>query len=328
MGQRRFLERIFFQGKPATNASLARTLAAVTGRDVWVPANPGAMGAVGIALLAADGLAKRGGGRRRRGLRGGRRSGAALRPGSDAEARIAARREMHCGDKRCANMCRLEKATVAVGGHERTIVSGGNCPKYDTVSSVGEKLPKDARIPSASARSCLPVCSLMRRRATDRRHPRGRQRRQRPPVGWRSLAGWRPSAGPPPGARRPIVALPYAHYLIDLLPFFHGFFTALGATVRVVRPGRGTLAEGDRLCAAAGVCAPAKLLHGLAAEASGADFVFAPKFVHLAYPTSGSGTSTCPMAQGTPELVDAALGAPNGEGRAHAAGAAPGPVAP
>ena len=57
MGDRRFSERIFFQGKPAANPSLARTLAAVTGREVVVPPNPGAMGALGIALLATEALA-------------------------------------------------------------------------------------------------------------------------------------------------------------------------------------------------------------------------------------------------------------------------------
>ena len=53
MGQRRLLDRVFFQGKPATDPALARTLAAVLEREVVVPADPGAMGAVGIALLAA-----------------------------------------------------------------------------------------------------------------------------------------------------------------------------------------------------------------------------------------------------------------------------------
>ena len=65
MGDRRFLERIFFQGKPAANPSLARTLAAVTGREVVVPPNPGAMGAAGHRP------ARRAGKRRRR-----RRAGA------------------------------------------------------------------------------------------------------------------------------------------------------------------------------------------------------------------------------------------------------------
>ena len=60
MGQRRLLERVFFQGKPATDPALARTLAAVLEREVVVPADPGAMGAVGIALLTAraDGVAR------------------------------------------------------------------------------------------------------------------------------------------------------------------------------------------------------------------------------------------------------------------------------
>ena len=52
MGNRRLLDRVFFQGKPASNPSLARTLAAVTGREVLVPPDPGAMGAIGIAMLA------------------------------------------------------------------------------------------------------------------------------------------------------------------------------------------------------------------------------------------------------------------------------------
>ena len=62
MGQRRLLDRVFFQGKPATDPALSRTLAAVLERDVIVPADPGAMGAVGIALLAARAAAVAGNG--------------------------------------------------------------------------------------------------------------------------------------------------------------------------------------------------------------------------------------------------------------------------
>ena len=57
MGQRRLLDRVFFQGKPASDPALARTLAAVLEREVVVPADPGAMGAIGIALLATRSLA-------------------------------------------------------------------------------------------------------------------------------------------------------------------------------------------------------------------------------------------------------------------------------
>ena len=128
MGARRFLDRIFFQGKPASAPSLARALAAITGRDVVVPPNPGAMGAIGIALLAAEqGPA-----------------GETLDLGKVLAAEITDRRTFQCRDSTCRNLCRIESATVAVAGSERKVLSGGNCPKYEKVAALGKKLPPDA----------------------------------------------------------------------------------------------------------------------------------------------------------------------------------------
>ena len=128
MGNRQFLDRVFFQGKPATNPSLARTLAAVTGREVCVPPNPGAMGAIGIAMLA------------------GEAAGGVAAPPLDLsrllDARITGRREFRCRDRECQNMCRIESATVEVGGERQQVVSGGNCPKYDAVSSARQSCPR------------------------------------------------------------------------------------------------------------------------------------------------------------------------------------------
>ena len=73
----------------------------------------------------------------------------------------------------------------------------------------------------------------------------------------------------------------------------------------MLRPGRDTLAEGDRRCAAPGACAPVKLLHGLAG--ADVDVFFAPIFVHLPLPNAGAQTYTCPMAQGAPDMVGRAL---------------------
>jgi len=136
MGQRTFGERVFFQGKPATNPALAWTLAAVAGREVIVPPNPGAMGAWGIGLLASRELGQR-----------------ALREAPTFElevalsARIAQRAELRCRDEQCATYCVIEKATVAVGDERRTILSGGACPKYEVASAGRAKLPREA--PSA-----------------------------------------------------------------------------------------------------------------------------------------------------------------------------------
>jgi activator of 2-hydroxyglutaryl-CoA dehydratase/predicted nucleotide-binding protein (sugar kinase/HSP70/actin superfamily) len=264
MGQRRLLERVFFQGKPASDPALARTLAAVLERDVYVPADPGAMGAVGIAMLAAGALA------------GDASAGPqAIDVARVLGARVAGRREFQCKDRDCSNACRLELAEVDVLGEHRRVVSGGQCPKYDDVSTAGEKLPRDAPNPYREREDLL-----------------------------LGLLAEEPVAAP---AAALTVGLPYVHYLIDTLPFFHTFLRRLGYDVEVLRSGPGTLSEGDRRCAAPGACAPVKLLHGLAG--AGVDVLVAPLFVHLPVPNAGDVTYTCPMAQGAPDMAARALAA-------------------
>ena len=199
-------------------------------------------------------------------------------------ATVLERKTRRCADKQCSNLCRLEIAVVEVAGERRRVVSGGNCPKYDERSEMGAKLPKDAPNPYRERAELL--AGLLDEAA-------------------QVAAG---SAGRPLAGRR--IGLPQAHYLIDSLPFFATFLSALGAEVEVLRPTVETLARGDRRCAASGACAPVKIAHGLTASASGEplDALFEPKFVNL--PSHGAaGTFTCPIAQGTPEMLDHALAA-------------------
>ena len=283
MGQRRLLDRVFFQGKPATDPALARTLAAVLEREVVVPADPGAMGAVGIAMLASRALA---------GVRAAGAAPPAFAPIDLAlvlDARVAGRREFQCGDRDCLNSCHLELAEIDLGGSTAKVVSGGQCPKYDAVSATGAKLPKDAPNPYRERDDLL-------RALLDEE------------AGTGEAAGTTAAGGPGGAVAAPAgltVGLPYAHYLIDTLPFFHTLLRRLDYTAEVLRPGRDTLAEGDRRCAAPGACAPVKLLHGLASAE--VDVVFAPIFVHLPLPNAGAQTYTCPMAQGAPDMVGRAL---------------------
>lgn len=136
MGQRTFADRIFFQGKPATGVSLAWTLAAVTDRDVVVPADPGAMGAWGVGLSA---------------LRSIGADVLAAEPSFDLRAALGAtvvrRTEFQCRDRRCATLCSIEKTTVRIAGSRQTVLSGGACPKYEVSTAARPRLPKDA--PSA-----------------------------------------------------------------------------------------------------------------------------------------------------------------------------------
>jgi predicted CoA-substrate-specific enzyme activase len=55
-GLRDYGQKIFLQGKPAENLSLACALAKATGRRIVVPPSPGSMGALGIGILAKKNL--------------------------------------------------------------------------------------------------------------------------------------------------------------------------------------------------------------------------------------------------------------------------------
>jgi activator of 2-hydroxyglutaryl-CoA dehydratase/predicted nucleotide-binding protein (sugar kinase/HSP70/actin superfamily) len=136
MGARKFGERIFFQGKPATGASLAWTLAAVADRDVVVPPNPGAMGAWGIGLCAIREL--------------GEKTLMAASPFDVRrllDAHIVETQEFQCKDARCGTLCTIERTTVEVSGTKQKVLSGGACPKFELAKVGLEKLPKTA--PSA-----------------------------------------------------------------------------------------------------------------------------------------------------------------------------------
>ncbi|MBI9092576.1 MAG: hypothetical protein JEZ12_25450 [Desulfobacterium sp.] len=136
MGQRTLGKKIFFQGKPASNASLAWTLAAITGREIIVPPNPGAMGALGIGQCTIT-----------------EKGAPALldAPPMDLSlllaAQITGRSEFTCRDSSCGTLCPIEKVTISFNGTEKTAMAGGACPKYELSKTGADKLPKDAPDP-------------------------------------------------------------------------------------------------------------------------------------------------------------------------------------
>lgn len=142
MGQRTFAERIFFQGKPATSPTLAWTLAAVTGRDVVVPPNPGAMGAWGISLCVLRDLDPAALGER-------------LPLEAALQAEVVERSEFRCRDANCSTHCVIEKTTVAVADQRKNVLSGGACPKYEISGASRLKLPKETPSPFDQRRELL-----------------------------------------------------------------------------------------------------------------------------------------------------------------------------
>jgi activator of 2-hydroxyglutaryl-CoA dehydratase/predicted nucleotide-binding protein (sugar kinase/HSP70/actin superfamily) len=136
MGQRRLGKTVFFQGKPASNPSLAWTLASVTGRSVVVPPDPGAMGAWGIGLLALQEIGKE-----------TIQKKFPLDLGRMLEASLVGRDEFVCKDPDCKTLCPIERTTIAFDGVTQVALSGGACPKYEGGSHGHVKLPKEAPDP-------------------------------------------------------------------------------------------------------------------------------------------------------------------------------------
>ena len=136
MGQRTLGKKIFFQGKPASNPGLAWTLAAVTGRDIVVPPNPGAMGAWGIGLCVADQVGA-----------DTLRAAACLSLQGVLRAEITARSTFRCNDSKCQTLCPIERTTIAVAGDARVAISGGACPKFEVSTKTQPKLEREAPNP-------------------------------------------------------------------------------------------------------------------------------------------------------------------------------------
>jgi len=256
MGGRTFGDRIFFQGKPASGPSLAWTLAAVTGREVIVPHNPGAMGAWGIGLCAIREL-----GEEKLFAAGTFDLNLAL------NARVVSRIEFRCADSKCHNFCHIDKTTVAVGAAEKTVLSGGACPKYEISSIASKKIPKEA--PNALEER-MALLENFREAGTGDRE----------------------------------VGVPYVGVLNGYLPWMVTFLSEIGFRVKVLRSDSKSLAGGEERCFSFDSCAPAKIAHAVA-DADVDTLVF-PKFLNL-HDRDGHGGRTCPMEQGMADMADQAL---------------------
>ena len=136
MGQRTLGEKIFFQGKPASNDSLAWSLAALTGRDIVVPPNPGAMGAWGIGQCAIKEIGEKALGKSR-----------PLDLAAFLAAEVIDRSEFTCKDRACRTLCPIERTTIEFRGEKKIATSGGACPKYEISTKTQPKLEKDAPNP-------------------------------------------------------------------------------------------------------------------------------------------------------------------------------------
>ncbi len=136
-GTRSLGEVIFCQGMPFAAPALAAAVARQTHATVIVPPNPGTIGALGIALLAAPEIAK----------------SAPLALARFLAAKITSKDSFVCksieGCGGAGNKCRIDRLRTVVGEEQKTFTWGGSCSLYDK-GTRKQKLP--ARAPDPFAR--------------------------------------------------------------------------------------------------------------------------------------------------------------------------------
>ncbi len=157
-GSRPVGDVVFCQGMPFASDALAAAVARQTGAEVVVPPAPGMMGALGIALLAVDGL-----------------SLASLAPADlrrFLEAKVERKDTFVCtSDRGCGgggSRCRIDRITTVVASERRRFTWGGGCALHDH-GTKGRKLPDRAPDPFRERREL--VAALASRLGA----PRGRR---------------------------------------------------------------------------------------------------------------------------------------------------------
>jgi activator of 2-hydroxyglutaryl-CoA dehydratase/predicted nucleotide-binding protein (sugar kinase/HSP70/actin superfamily) len=120
-GNRSIGKVIFCQGMPFSADALAAAVARQTGCEVIVPPNPGTVGALGIAMLAARELDAA--------------SLAPLEPARFLGAKVEQKDTFVCGSNRgcggAGNHCRIERLGTIVAGQRSKFTWGGGCSLYD-----------------------------------------------------------------------------------------------------------------------------------------------------------------------------------------------------
>jgi len=158
-GSRSVGEVIFCQGMPFASDALAAAVARQTGAEVIVPPSPGTVGALGIALLAADQLALSAS----PALDGRKLLGAAV----ESKDTFVCKAVSGCGGS--GNRCRIDRLTTVLEGDRRRFTWGGSCSLYDKGTRT-RKLPDGAPHPFRERAEL--VASLAARLST----PRGGRR--------------------------------------------------------------------------------------------------------------------------------------------------------
>ncbi len=250
---------------------------------------PGAMGAVGIALLAGEALT-------------GTPPTAPLAPSSATSTSPRARGARRRPPRVPVQGPRLPQPVPSRARRDRRRRRAREDRQRRPVPQVRRRLGRGGEVPQGCAQP-VPRAGRTAGDAAGRGAPAADAAEAAIPPGGAARESAVTAAAERVGALT--IGLPYCHYLIDTCRSSTRC-CAVSAT-RWTCCGR-TPRRWPRATGAAPRRAPARrsrLLHGLAG--ADVDVFFAPLFVHLPLPNAGDVTYTCPMAQGAPDMTARAL---------------------
>jgi activator of 2-hydroxyglutaryl-CoA dehydratase/predicted nucleotide-binding protein (sugar kinase/HSP70/actin superfamily) len=286
-GNRSVGKVIFCQGMPFSADALAAAVARQTGCEVIVPPNPGTVGALGIALLAARGL-----------WDSTHCTNSSLAPqplirpsgtfppwdGGKVKALdlqkilgavVEQKETFVCGSKHgcggAGNHCRIERLRARVGGEHSSFTWGGACSLHDK-GARKKKLPAMAPDPFREREELVANLVARLQRGTE---------------------------------VRPRIAMSDEFILKGLFPFFAAYFHSAGFDLEIVGDaGPETLKRGIQ-AANVPFCAPMQLFHGVAEKlfATGAEWVFIPMLRSLPREKGQGCAVVCPIVQSAPDIM-------------------------
>ena len=270
-GNRTVGKVIFCQGMPFSSDALAAAVARQTNSDVIIPANPGTVGAFGIALLTHREMP--------------------LDPRAPLElprflaARVGAKDTFACkattGCGAPGNRCRIDRLHTMVADRRQIFTWGGGCALHDK-GTRKRKLPDLAPNPF----------------------------REREELIQRLTSGLDSRRSGELSSARATVALSDEFMLKGLFPFFATFLHELGLNLRPIGDCDHAALKRGIQEANVPFCAPMQQFHGLVSRMAetGADRLFIPMIRSLPRVDGEPYAVSCPIAQACPDLLRWDLG--------------------
>ncbi len=277
-------DNIVVQGGTFRNDAVLRALEQHLGKDVVRAPYPGLMGAIGVAMLTKEQMAKEGGNLAENGR------GAAASPapaassfiGLDALDAFSYRQQANCICPICANRCNRTIVTFFDGS---TFVTGNRCPRGEVTGDLRD----------ADTKAALKAASANTTQGENLFDAREKLLFQNWPI--------RPVAAD----RGITVGIPRVLAFWDTMPFWNALLRSLGFTLHVSRPStRAMFEQGLPQVTSDTICFPAKLVHGHIRELARAkvDRIFMP--IVTTVPTENlaqTSVSMCAVVKGYPMVV-------------------------